>query len=149
MKYTKEMLEDAVKNSVSFAAVARYLGASSTNSVREHLRNRIIKLGLDYSHFEGKGWSKTRNFSHSTKIKAVDILVKSAKMIREPSSRLRRALLEIGREYKCQICQIDTWQGKKIKLEIHHVDGDWSNNLESNLMIVCPNCHSQLDEEGP
>lgn len=29
-----------------------------------------------------------------------------------------------------------------VPLEIDHVDGDASNNLESNIRLLCPNCHA-------
>lgn len=29
-----------------------------------------------------------------------------------------------------------------VPLEIDHVDGDSENNVESNLILLCPNCHS-------
>ena len=31
---------------------------------------------------------------------------------------------------------------KKIPLEIEHIDGNYLNNKEENLLILCPNCHS-------
>ena len=30
----------------------------------------------------------------------------------------------------------------KIPLEIDHIDGNAENNLEDNLRLLCPNCHS-------
>lgn len=30
----------------------------------------------------------------------------------------------------------------RIPLEVDHIDGDWSNTSESNLRLLCPNCHS-------
>ena len=30
----------------------------------------------------------------------------------------------------------------KIPLELHHKDGDYRNNNEDNLELLCPNCHS-------
>ena len=29
-----------------------------------------------------------------------------------------------------------------IPLEIEHIDGNYTNNDESNLILLCPNCHS-------
>lgn len=31
---------------------------------------------------------------------------------------------------------------KKIPLQLEHKDGHWDNNKESNLALLCPNCHS-------
>ena len=31
---------------------------------------------------------------------------------------------------------------KKIPLEIEHIDGNYKNNSEDNLILLCPNCHS-------
>lgn len=30
----------------------------------------------------------------------------------------------------------------RIPLDVHHKDGDYSNNDEKNLDLLCPNCHS-------
>ena len=32
--------------------------------------------------------------------------------------------------------------GQPINLEIHHKDGDRTNNSLENLQLLCPNCHS-------
>lgn len=59
------------------------------------------------------------------------------------SKRIKHYLLE-KHNYKCEICG---W-GKEnihthtIPLEIHHKDGDYTNNKEENLQVLCPNCHS-------
>lgn len=31
---------------------------------------------------------------------------------------------------------------KRIPLEIEHIDGNYKNNKEENLILLCPNCHS-------
>ena len=31
---------------------------------------------------------------------------------------------------------------KNIPLEIEHIDGNYKNNSEDNLTLLCPNCHS-------
>jgi 5-methylcytosine-specific restriction endonuclease McrA len=30
-------------------------------------------------------------------------------------------------------------------MELHHIDGKRTNHHLSNLMLLCPNCHSQTD----
>lgn len=46
-------------------------------------------------------------------------------------------------DYKCSSCDIDSWNGKPIVLELDHIDGNNRNNLPTNLRLLCPNCHSQ------
>ena len=36
----------------------------------------------------------------------------------------------------------------KIPLEIHHIDGDCTNNKMENLQLLCPNCHSLASNFG-
>ena len=42
---------------------------------------------------------------------------------------------------KCGWHEINLFTGN-IPVEIHHVDGDYKNNKEENLELLCPNCHS-------
>lgn len=45
---------------------------------------------------------------------------------------------------KCCLCgwdKINPTTGQS-PLEIHHKDGDYKNNKEDNLELLCPNCHS-------
>jgi hypothetical protein len=60
------------------------------------------------------------------------------------SSRLRKRLIKEGyKQNKCEVCAIDEWMGKKITCELHHIDSNRGNNILENLLILCPNCHSQ------
>ena len=59
------------------------------------------------------------------------------------SRYIRRYMFE-KYENKCAICgwnEVNNFTGK-IPLEIEHIDGDYTNNKEKNLMLICPNCHS-------
>ena len=45
---------------------------------------------------------------------------------------------------KCEKCgwgETNEFTGT-IPLEVHHIDGDYKNNKEENLQLLCPNCHS-------
>ena len=50
--------------------------------------------------------------------------------------------------YKCSCCGIDSYNGKPITLWIDHIDGDATNNHQSNFRFMCPNCDSQSDTFG-
>jgi hypothetical protein len=45
---------------------------------------------------------------------------------------------------KCSICEWNELNKftNKIPLQVHHIDGDYKNNKEENLQLLCPNCHS-------
>jgi len=45
----------------------------------------------------------------------------------------------------CSVCGLTDWNNKPITLELEHKDGNSENNLEENLCLICPNCHSQTD----
>ena len=45
---------------------------------------------------------------------------------------------------KCSRCgwgEVNPYTGN-IPLEIEHIDGNYLNNKEENLDLLCPNCHS-------
>lgn len=47
---------------------------------------------------------------------------------------------------KCAICS-NTWEwmGKKLVLQLDHIDGNHYNDDTNNLRFLCPNCHSQQE----
>ena len=58
------------------------------------------------------------------------------------SSVVRKIVLET-REHRCEICKLNTWLGVKILLEVDHINGDCSDHSDSNLRLLCNNCHAQ------
>lgn len=59
------------------------------------------------------------------------------------SHQLRRYLLNKF-DHKCSRCgwnEVNPYTGN-IPLEIEHIDGNYKNNSEDNLTVLCPNCHS-------
>jgi hypothetical protein len=54
-----------------------------------------------------------------------------------------KSVLISKRGHKCEKCFNEEWLGKSITLELEHIDGNTKNNDESNLLLLCPNCHSQ------
>ena len=59
------------------------------------------------------------------------------------SNHLKRYIFE-KYDFKCAICN---WSKENpfthtIPLEVEHIDGNYLNNNEDNLILLCPNCHS-------
>lgn len=42
---------------------------------------------------------------------------------------------------KCEWSEVNP-HTNRIPLEVNHIDGDHTNNIETNLELICPNCHS-------
>lgn len=59
------------------------------------------------------------------------------------SNHIRRFLIETRSEYceKCGWAERNPYTGN-IPLTVDHADGNYENNAESNLSLLCPNCHS-------
>lgn len=147
LKYTKEILEKAVKDNVTMLGVMRTIGASLTSgALRTYLINRIKFYKIDTSHFLGQAWNHGKNHIGGTPKKTPEQILKvQLNGVRERGRILKRALLEIGREYKCTSCQLSSWQNKPIRLEVEHINGNPLDNRPDNLCFLCPNCHSQTE----
>ena len=65
------------------------------------------------------------------------------------SNFIRRYLFEKN-DNRCEKCgwgEVNKTTGN-IPLQIHHIDGDCTNNKEENLQLLCPNCHSLTENYG-
>nr|WP_306925837.1 HNH endonuclease [Streptomyces luteogriseus] len=96
-------------------------------------------LGIDTSHFETSAQGPKRSRG--------DLLsLGTPQAGRIPGSRLLRHLLRIGVPQKCVTCGTGPWwNGKPLRLEVDHVNGDWWDNRPGNLQLLCPNCHAVTD----
>ena len=92
-----------------------------------------------YPNQSGKGCKKHKKNS----ITIESIL--SGKHPEAQTGRVKKLLLRSGiKQNKCEVCGCDgTWLGKPITIELHHIDGNNHNHSIDNLIMMCPNCHSQ------
>lgn len=140
VKWTKELLEKIVPECYSYAEVLRRVGLKTMGT----LIKKLNEFNIDYSHFTGQGWNKYGHPSFGNSGKALtSVLDKNSSL---PSSKVKERLLNNHlKENKCEVCGITEWQGSPIICELHHINGDTTDNRIENLQILCPNCHSQTD----
>lgn len=139
-RYTKEQIESAVKESLTWKEVCLKLGIPPATGSQTHLTKRAIKEGVDFSHFIGKFHAKGKKFPPKNPLE--DYLSGSIPI---KSSDLRRRLIKDGiKQPHCEVCGLSEWLNEPISLELDHKDSNHFNNCLSNLQILCPNCHSAV-----
>jgi Helix-turn-helix domain len=100
--------------------------------------------------FSRATWSKAvatgRIQSRSHLIPLRDLLVKGRRTNR---THLKGRLLQAGlKQNRCEICGITSWMGRPVNMQLHHINGDGSDNRLENIQFLCGNCHSQTDTYG-
>lgn len=135
LEYIKENLDvinEMIKDNRPKFEIARALG------VKYDTLNKNLKLlGIEYAgnpnrkgipHLEGRVLME-EYFNGNRNVTA---------------SKLRSKLIEEGiKEERCECCGLSEWMGKKIPLELHHINGNHYDNRLENLQILCSNCHMQ------
>ncbi|WP_306933868.1 HNH endonuclease signature motif containing protein [Streptomyces luteogriseus] len=139
-----EELTRAVAASHSLAGVMRMLGLSPVGgSGRAKVRHSIESYGLSTAHFTGQ--AHFRGTPSPRRKSAAQVLVRLAPgSSRTRTVLLRRALDDLGVPHVCNECGTgENWQGRRLVLELDHINGNRLDNRIENLRYLCPSCHSQ------
>ena len=141
MKYnwSKENIESVVKDCDSFSEVLRKLNIPTQGNNGVTLKRKMILYNIDFSHFT---YGNKQKIGKSRK-NIEQYLTKNSTI---QTAKLKKRLIREGyKENKCEICGISEWNGAPLVCQLHHVDGDTTNNELSNLQMLRPNCHSQTE----
>ena len=143
---TDEEYREAAKNSISVSGMCKYLGRNPCGAGYYIIKKKIKELNIDTSHFLGQGWNKNQKFDpmENVRIPMEEILVENSDYTNITS--LKRRLLNSGlKEYVCERCGNTEWEGERIPLELHHINGNNRDHRLENLQMLCPNCHALTD----
>lgn len=139
-KYIDKVCELAKKcNNIN--QILHILGKKSTNEYYKQIRKILEENEVDTTHFDGV----YKPSGIRDKIPVEKYLVKGSTI---SISKLREKLLKEGfKEHKCENpeCGLSEWHGKPIPLQLHHINGDRTDNRLENLQLLCPNCHAMTD----
>ena len=143
--YNKEWLTELCRDSYSYSEVLRKAGRKPGGGSNETLKKKILEYNIDISHFTGQRWQKAPTYNsrvNSREKYTIDEVFTEHSTI---SQKVLRGYIERHNLilYQCKNCGCNgTWQNGIIKLELHHIDGDNTNNKIDNLCYLCPNCHA-------
>lgn len=142
-KFTEMQLCDAVKSSRSIRQVLKKLGLIEAGGNYSTVKNRITELHLNTSHFLGKRWKRGNSIPVFQAKPLRDILVENSSY---QSYKLKNKLIQEGlKQELCEQCRNLFWNGVKIPVELHHINGDRRDKRLENLQLLCPNCHAQTE----
>jgi len=146
-RYTRELLAPIVARARSVAEVLRLLEIRQSGGGHTHISKQIRTFGLDTSHFLGGRRNQgSAHLGGPARKSASEILIEKSDLApRTRAAKLRRALREIDRPFRCEICGLDQWLESDLTLEIDHINGRPNDNRRENLRLLCPNCHSQTE----
>lgn len=126
-EYTNDDVIRICKEVKSLAGLLKELGLKPAGGNYANMRRLIQELSIDISHWTGSLWNKgkqLKNWRSYTKIESL-------------KPHLRKT-----KNDTCESCGNNKWMDSPIPLEVHHVDGDRTNNDLDNLQLLCCNCHA-------
>lgn len=139
IKYTKEIIEQAVAVSCSWRQVCKLLGIKPATGAQTYITNRAKKYGVDTSHFTGQAWRKNKTFE---KRPVSYYLVIGGPRCGSHQLKVRLIAQGIKQNY-CEKCgQLPEWLFDELPMELDHKNGNHEDNRLENLQILCPNCHA-------
>lgn len=140
---TDSQIKSACNNNIGRKSTLKELCLKSNGINNKWIKEKIIKLNINISHWLGKGYLKGKK--HSWNKLPIEYFLVNNRPNTNANALKKRLIKENILEHKCYNCNLIEWLEKPITVHLHHINGIRSDNRLENLILLCPNCHSQTD----
>lgn len=145
--YSKDDLQKFLDESTSYGEVLEKVGLGKRGRNTDTLKKVISEFNLDETKLNQNRHNKYVQCAKNTHVKIKKPL--SEILTKDSTYQGYKLLLRLYEEGikipQCEFCGITEWNNKPLVFQIHHEDGDSTNNELSNIKVACPNCHSQTE----
>lgn len=125
--YTDQDVIDAAAEVTTLAQLLQKLDLRPAGGNYANMKRILQRLQVDTNHWLGQAWNKDKQLKDWSSYK--------------DGTNLKKHLIT-KKGHSCEQYGLSEWLNEPITLELHHDDGDRTNNVEENLILLCPNCHS-------
>lgn len=145
-KYDKEQLIELVPRCFNMCDLLTRLDLNLCSTNYYRMKRFLLDFQIDTSHFSRSRPKSPDYLSiNRPRRKLEDYLALEGPEIN--STSLKQKLYKTGiLKPICSECRLtDIWNGKKLSLQLDHINGNHGDNRLENLRILCPNCHTQTE----
>ena len=119
--------------------------ATARLALCQHCRYELARRGLYDKPFSLKKYFQQHDSGVPRTVRRIET-VEEVQEYRPNQAELSETYRETA-DYRCQLCKVDC-RGRPGLLQLHHEDGDTSNNAHHNLRVLCVDCHSHEPYHG-